>query len=103
MLREMIQALSGYVDFNRHKGEPGYKPAMPLNYPRPNYTTEAWQHHVQGIVKLAVLVDERCKIPSMLTLSSLGYALDEEARYAAKQVKFAPATKDGNPILYWQP
>jgi len=39
----------------------------------------------------------------MLTLSSLGYGLDEEARYAAKQIKFTPATKDGNPILYLQP
>jgi TonB family protein len=102
MVREVIQALTAYLEFNSHKGEPGYKPAMALNAPRPNYTPEARAHHVQGTVKLAMLIDERGKAQSILVISALGYGLDEEAKSAARQIKFTAATKDGSPVAYWQ-
>jgi len=103
MLRERVAALKNYIDFGSHPGDASYVRPVLLNRPMPRYTDVARQNNIQGTVKLAVLVDERGAVTSVLILSRLGYGLDGEAANAAKTLLFSPAKKDGKPVPYWTP
>ena len=100
-LRELTAALKSYLEFQKHKGDPGYQRAILLNRAMPHYTEEARRQKVQGKVELAVLISERGDVSSVLIFSRLGYGLDQEAIKAARRLKFSPASKDGTPVPYW--
>jgi TonB family protein len=100
-IRAQTEALKNYVSFQERKDKDLYTRPKVLNRPRPNYTIEARQKNVQGIVKLYALVDETGRIKSTFLLNSLGYGLDEEAILAVLQLQFQPATKDGIPVPFW--
>jgi TonB family protein len=51
---------------------------------------------------MAVLISEEGKVISTIVLLGLGYGLDEEAAKAAGQLRFKPATRNGQPISFWQ-
>lgn len=73
-------------------------PVKILAKPRPNYTDDARQSQVQGIIKAAVLFSSDGKIQYVMLLKGLGSGLDREALLAASKIKFEPATKNGKPI-----
>jgi TonB family protein len=77
------------------------KKPFPLNKPRPNYTDEARNHRVQGIVRVRALVDIRGRVQDVRLISHLPYGLDEEAIKAVRQMGFKPAVKDRQPVEYW--
>ncbi|HXG68242.1 MAG TPA: energy transducer TonB, partial [Blastocatellia bacterium] len=75
---------------------------MLLNAPRPNYSEEAREKKISGVVEMAVLIDENGNVGKVFLLSRLGHGLDEEAVRAVQELNFSPAMKDGKPAPFWQ-
>jgi protein TonB len=67
---------------------------------RPNYTSEAMRAKVQGIVRLEGIVLPDGTVGDVRVLRSLDavFGLDDEAIKAAKQFRFAPGTRLGQPV-----
>jgi TonB family protein len=74
---------------------------QPLNRPRPNYTEEARKNKIQGNVRVRALVGTDGGVKQVRVLSGLSDGLNEEAILAVKQMRFKPATKNGQPVAYW--
>jgi TonB family protein len=74
---------------------------VPLNRPRPNYTEAARKNKVQGLVRTRVLVGTDGSVQRVAVTRGLPDGLDEEAIRAAYQMRFRPATKNGQPIVWW--
>jgi TonB family protein len=73
-------------------------PLKILAKPRANYTDQARQAGISGVIRLLVAFTENGKIENVLVLTSLGYGLDAEAIRAAKAIKYEPATRNGKPV-----
>ena len=69
-----------------------------LYKPRPLYTAQARANNVQGKVVLRVTFLASGKIGSISPVSELPDGLTEQAIVAAKQMRFEPATKNGQPV-----
>lgn len=69
-----------------------------LYHPRPEYTPEAKQLHIQGEVVLEVRFSANGDVQVLRVVHGLGHGLDEQAIRAAEQTRFKPAMKDGRPI-----
>jgi TonB family protein len=75
---------------------------VPLNRPRPNYTEEARKNKIQGIVRVKALIGADGSVRQVRVTSGLSDGLNEEAILAVKQMRFKPATKNGQPVAFWQ-
>ena len=102
-LRDQIEALKTYLEFEFIKKNDTATYTRPIlkNLPQPLYSSLAREKHVQGIVHVAVQVNEQGMPGSMLIFKGVGYGLDEEAIKAARKMRFSPATRDGQPVKYW--
>ena len=71
-----------------------------LRQVRPQYTAEAMRAKVQGGVLLECVVQTDGTVGDVRVVRSLDttYGLDQEAIKAAKQWKFAPGTRNGEPV-----
>lgn len=76
---------------------------QPLNRPRPNYTEEARKNKIQGNVRVRALIGADGGVKQVRVVSGLSDGLNEEAILAVKQMRFKPATKNGQPVAYWVP
>ena len=65
---------------------------------KPNYTKAAMDRQVQGRVELDAVVLKDGTVGDVTVTKSLDDDLDQEAVKAAKQWKFQPGTKDGEPV-----
>ena len=67
---------------------------------RPNYTSEAMRAKVQGVVRLEGVVRPDGSVTDVRVLRSLDpvFGLDEEAVRAARQFRFTPGTRFGQPV-----
>ena len=67
---------------------------------KPDYTAEAKQRGIQGIVELSVVVNDDGTVGEVKVTRSLDdkYGLDEQAVIAMKKWQFKPGTKDGKPV-----
>jgi protein TonB len=74
---------------------------IPLNQPRPNYTEEARQNKVQGIVRAQILIGSDGLVKQVRIQRGLPYGLNEEAIRAASQMRFRPAIKNGVAVAFW--
>ena len=74
---------------------------VPLNHPRPNYTEQARQRRVQGVIKANVLVGPDGAVKAVHILTGLPDGLEEEAIRAAYEMRFRPAVSNGRPIDAW--
>ena len=75
---------------------------LALNKPRPNYTEEARKNKVQGVVTARILVGPDGLVRQVrIRGAGLADGLNEEAIRAARQMRFRPAMKDGQPVAYW--
>jgi TonB family protein len=74
---------------------------VPLNEPRPNYTEEARQHKITGLVRARVLIGSDGLIKQVRIIRGLPDGLNEEAIRAAMQMRFKPAIKNGQAVSYW--
>jgi TonB family protein len=69
-----------------------------LSKPAVEYTAEARQLHVQGDVVLRVTFTANGRVVVNGIVHGLGHGLDEEARRVAEQIRFRPATRNGQPV-----
>lgn len=69
-----------------------------LYEPNPAYTNEARFLKMEGDVVLEVVFLASGQMQVTRVVSGLGHGLDEAAIQAAKQIRFRPAKRDGNPI-----
>jgi TonB family protein len=74
------------------------KPVEIVFKPSPAYTEEARQAHVQGEVLLSVVFKASGEINVVRVVSGLGHGLDESAVRAARQIRFKPAQREGQPV-----
>jgi TonB family protein len=81
---------------------PGNGVTMPriIREVKPQYTAEAMRAKVQGGVLLECVVQTDGTVGDVRVIRSLDttYGLDQEAIKAAKQWKFAPGTRNGEPV-----
>jgi TonB family protein len=69
-----------------------------LSKPAALYTSEARQKKVQGDVVLRVTFTASGRVVVQGLVHGLGYGLDEEARRVAQQIRFRPATRNGQAV-----
>jgi TonB family protein len=69
-----------------------------LSKPPVNYTSEARQLRIQGDVVLKVTFTAAGQVVVQGLVSGLGHGLDEEARRVAQQIRFRPATRNGQAV-----
>ena len=69
-----------------------------LSKPTVQYTSEARQLKVQGDVILRVTFTANGQVVIRGVMHGLGYGLDEEARRVAQQIRFHPATRNGQAV-----
>jgi TonB family protein len=69
-----------------------------LSKPAVQYTSEARQLRIQGDVVLKVTFTAAGQVVIQGVMSGLGHGLDEEARRVAQQIRFRPATKNGQAV-----
>lgn len=72
-------------------------PVEILYKPRPAYTEEARQLHVEGEVLVEVMFTAAGQLQVRRVVKGLGHGLDESALRAAQQIRFRPAQRDGSP------
>jgi TonB family protein len=69
-----------------------------LSKPPVQYTSEARQLRVEGDVVLSVTFLANGQVVVHGVIRGLGHGLDEEARRVAQQIRFRPATNNGQPV-----
>jgi TonB family protein len=69
-----------------------------LAKPEPQYTEEARQHQTTGAVVLRAILGRDGKVHAILPVNPLPYGLTRRAIMAARQIRFEPAIKDGQPV-----
>ncbi len=73
-------------------------PVEILEKPRPAYTEEARRLNIQGEVLLQAAFDASGAVRVLGLLRGLGHGLDEAAMAAARQIRFRPARRNGQPV-----
>jgi TonB family protein len=73
----------------------------PHNSPQPRYTEEARKHKVLGAAGLQLEVGADGSVTDVRVSNALPDGLTEEAIRAARQIKFSPAIKNGQPVACW--
>jgi TonB family protein len=72
-----------------------------LSKPKPEYTAEARQMHIEGVVTIHIRVLTNGSVEVIGVTKPLGYGLDDSAKRAIMATKFEPATDaSGNPITW---
>ena len=74
-----------------------------LSKPEPQYTEEARRNGITGTVILRVVFSRTGEVTNIRALQPLGGGLTEKAIAAARQIRFVPARKNGQPVsMYMQ-
>ena len=75
------------------------KPAWPLSNPNPVYPPDAVRRKLEGVVMLRVTIAASGRVTTVTIAKSSGHGqLDDAARVAVQKWKFAPASRDGQPV-----
>lgn len=93
--------------FGKGVGGGAYRPGNGVSVPRllaevrPKYTAEAMRARMQGVVRLECVVRSSGSVGDCDVVKSLdgnNFGLDEQALIAARQWRFAPGTRLGEPV-----
>ena len=77
--------------------------ARVLSKPEPQYTEEARRNSITGTVILRVVFSRTGEVTNIHALQPLGGGLTEKAITAARQIRFVPAKRNGQPVsMYMQ-
>jgi TonB family protein len=76
----------------------GVTPPRPLKRVEPEYTDEARDAKLEGVVVVYVVIGEDGRAHNIRVVRSLGKGLDEKAIEAVEQWEFEPGEKDGKPV-----
>ncbi|MGA2960563.1 MAG: energy transducer TonB [Candidatus Korobacteraceae bacterium] len=79
-------------------GKDGVTPPRAISSPDPTYTSTAQKAKVQGSVELWLVIDSEGFPRKIEVKKSLRPDLDDQAVLAVQKWRFAPATKDGQPV-----
>lgn len=96
-----VHANSGPVAQAPSSVRPSNEPSTPpdVTYkPKPEYTAEGRNLKVEGNVVLQVRFRSSGQVEVLSVLHSLGHGLDEQAKKAAQNIRFKPATQGGHPV-----
>ncbi|MEP6925322.1 MAG: tetratricopeptide repeat protein [Pyrinomonadaceae bacterium] len=85
------------TDENPAANNPNEKRLQILSKPRANYTEDARKNLVSGTIRILVLFSKTGKITA-IPITGLPYGLTGQALQAARQIKFVPMQKDGQPV-----
>jgi TonB family protein len=77
---------------------PVLTPVEILAKPKPLYTAEARSLKIEGRVTLEVVFGATGQVRVVRVVRGLGHGLDETAAAAAEQIRFKPATENGQPV-----
>ena len=69
-----------------------------LSKPEAEYTNEATEQHVVGVVRLSAVFTGSGEIRNIEVVNGLPAGLSEQAVAVARQITFSPAMKDGHPV-----
>jgi TonB family protein len=72
-----------------------------LYKPEPTYTEAARKAGVAGTVVLRCVFSRSGEVKNFVVLRALGYGLTSRSVEAARKIRFATATKDGQPVSVW--
>lgn len=72
-----------------------------ISKPEPQFTEEARRKRISGTVVLQVVFSKTGEVNSIQVVVGLSYGLTERSINAAREIKFVPATKDGQPVSTW--
>ena len=78
--------------------DPLSTPVQIFSKPNPEYTEEGRRLKIDGEVRLEVLFSTSGEVHVVRILQGLGHGLDEEAVKAAQQIRFKPASHQGQPV-----
>src|ERR1700677_2555055 len=78
--------------------QPSTTPMIVLDKPRPEYTAEARLLKIEGDVTLKVKFSADGHIQILGVVNGLGHGLNEEAARAVEQIRYKPATQNGQPV-----
>ncbi len=104
--------VAGQVNLGQTEPPPAPKPATlattnpgkavkVISKPKPEYTAEARQNHIEGVVTIHIRVMANGAVEVVGVTKPLGYGLDESARRAILATKFEPATDaSGRPVTW---
>lgn len=76
----------------------GVLPPQKIFTPQPRYTEEARQARIQGVVILEAIIDEQGNVREIKVLKGLPGGLSDSAVETAKEWRFKPATRKGEPV-----
>jgi len=76
----------------------GFKPPEFVNRVKPDYPTEAEMADITATVEAMVVFGSTGEVGRIEITRWAGFGLDESSERAIRQLKFKPATRDGNPI-----
>jgi TonB family protein len=86
------------VQHHELQAAPSTTPVEILFKPRPSYTAEAKNLHLEGQVSIEVVFTSSGSVRVVRVVRGLGHGLDEAAEQAALKVRFKPATRGGVPV-----
>lgn len=72
--------------------------AVILFKPEPQYTDEARNNHTSGVVRLRAVLSADGQVRNIIPIKRLPDGLTEKAIEAAKQIRFTPASVNGQPV-----
>ena len=107
LMREELESMRFYAEAGAAAADParkiysareGIQRAEILAKPAPGYTEEARRANVSGVVRLRVVLGSDGNVRHVLVLRRLSHGLTEKAIEAARQVRFKPATLNGQPV-----
>lgn len=93
-----IPTMTAAVAAPEMSGEPSFTNLEVISKPPVRYTAEARQLQVQGDVILRVTFTAKGQVIVQDVVHGLGHGLDQEARRVAQQIRFRPATRNGQPV-----
>jgi TonB family protein len=105
--------VAGPVNLGQSEPPPAPRPAAPnttnalvkapkvISKPKPEYTAEARQMHVEGVVTVHIRVLPNGAVEIIGVTNGLGHGLDESARRAVLATKFEPATDASGHAITW--
>jgi TonB family protein len=77
---------------------PAVTPVEIISKPKPAYTQEARDLHLEGEVSLEVVFSASGSVQVVRIVRGLGHGLDQAAEQAAGQIRFRPGMRDGVPV-----
>jgi TonB family protein len=74
------------------------KPAIPIVYPSPDFSSIDWPSGLQADVVVEVTIERDGSVVDMKLIQSVGRGVDEKVIAAVRNWRFRPAILDGTPI-----